>query len=313
MITLAFPPIAPTTDLHRISPCIFETCSPLKAAGIEGGCADVHEKVLSRLEASAGTLGEDTAAALHHARGWSHFSVRDLLFSSLRDGVPAALNMSTCGFVSQLLQDTIHPRRPSGHLLIADWLVDHFERAMAALDADPGGVSARVSALGRRRPPRPVNANLAEDLPHKCYVDWLIPLQPVDPLEKVLSAREMEEASWAVEAGGPVPEVKETGEWHFVTVEFADEGDREIRKRGWLVSRVGARATVHINTEFHGEGIDTQVPVGVTIGRAGNNGGRRWCQCRSSLCAPLIGCCCAVPPSRFAGTSNHTSTWGCSA
>ena len=47
---------------------------------------------------------------------------------------------------------------------------------MSALDADPGGLSARISELGKRRPPQPVNPNLAQKLPHKCYTDYLIPL-----------------------------------------------------------------------------------------------------------------------------------------
>lgn len=128
--------------------------------------------------------------------------------------------------------------------------VDHFARAMEALDADPNGLSARTSALGRRRPPRPVNDLSALDYPHKCYNDWHIPLVPLP----------------AVAGGGNATGegAEDAGGWRYAEVE--KEGGREIHKRGWLASRPGAAAEVHVNTAWGGEGIDPGALVGVSIG-----------------------------------------------
>lgn len=137
---------------------------------------------------------------------------------------------------------------------------------MSALDADPGGLSARVSELGKRRPPKPVNPSLAQNLPHKCYMDYLIPIVPAGGGDAANSS----------EAGG---------DWHFVKKEI-DSAGREINKRGWIVTRPGAKATVHLNTAFHGEGIDETALVGITFG----------CGVRPTLIVQrnFIACACAL-------------------
>lgn len=145
--------------------------------------------------------------------------------------------------------------------------VDHFQAAMAALDADPSGLSARVSALGQRRPPRAVNEGLAalNDLPRKCYSDWRIPLQPV-----VLPAATTPSGAGAAAAAAAAGNATgaggggDDGGWRYVETE--SEGGREIQKRGWVVRRVGARALLRVNTAWGGEGIDNGAAVTVGIG-----------------------------------------------
>lgn len=125
------------------------------------------------------------------------------------------------------------------------------------MDAAPQGLSARVSALGKRRPPSPVNANLAMDLPHKCFQDWQIPILPVPSPAAGAAA--------AAAAGANASAADETGEWHFVKVEH-DSSGREIQKRGWIATRPGAKGTLHMSTAWNGEGIDGDALVGVTLG-----------------------------------------------
>lgn len=136
--------------------------------------------------------------------------------------------------------------------------MDHFSRAMSALDTDPGGLSARVSKLGKRRPPKPVNPNLALDLPHKCYMDYLIPVVPVGASGAAGAPAAADEEVAYANATAPV-------DWHFVKMEIDTTG-REIYKRGWIATRPGAKATVHLNTAFHGEGINASALVTITIG-----------------------------------------------
>lgn len=126
MITLAFPQMIAATrpDYPRLAKCIAMGCDATRVTGASASsCDEVPGAVRDRLEETLGTLGEDTAAVLHHVRGWSQFSNRDLVLSALRDGVPEALETTGCGFVARLMKDALHPSFGEGHFFLADWLV----------------------------------------------------------------------------------------------------------------------------------------------------------------------------------------------
>ena len=62
--------------------------------------------------------------------GWSSFSMRNFVWSALRDGMHTALGLSECHFLAALFHDPIHPSLLTAWLL-GDALVQHFVDAQA--------------------------------------------------------------------------------------------------------------------------------------------------------------------------------------
>lgn len=113
--------LSPPEDQVRLGDCIMFACEGPELPA--EGCGDLRASLVGHVERTAGMMAEDTAAPLLHARGWSQYSQRDLVLSALRDGVPEALGLGDCEFISRVLEDTVHPQEGPGHFLVADFLV----------------------------------------------------------------------------------------------------------------------------------------------------------------------------------------------
>lgn len=126
-------------------------------------------------------------------------SLRNFLFSALRDDVPAVrrLNMSTCRFLCLVYGDRVHPRPPMGHAMYADMLLhvlrraeasylEHFAASGAASPADYSGYIDRLPAA----PAEPFAKAGRRVVAMKCW----------EPAEEVLASAS---ASSGSGSGGP--------------------------------------------------------------------------------------------------------------
>ncbi len=84
---------------------------------------------------------EEQLDVMAHYYGWSSFSVRNFVWSALRDGVHTALGLSECEFMGALFTDHIHPTL-LGAWLLADAMIQHFVDAQAYFELqDVDGVA----------------------------------------------------------------------------------------------------------------------------------------------------------------------------
>ena len=81
--------------------------------------------------------------------GWSSFSMRNFVWSALRDGMHTALGLSECHFLAALFHDPIHPSLLTAWLL-GDALVQHFVDAQAHFEQQ----EAEDAAAAASSPPR---------------------------------------------------------------------------------------------------------------------------------------------------------------
>lgn len=173
--------------------------------------ADVHTAAMHNASALGGFESVVTSMARRH--GWAALSPHDAVAAGLRDGLPAALNLSECEFVNLFYGDPIHPSGHHGVNLLADAMLTML---LAAEDAAPPGCAP---------PELPPVARLAA---------------AVTPRGDVVTPRS------CLEAPDIAPSRNDS--WHYVRHEFVK--NVLVHKDGWLANTSGAVLEFPVRTRL---------------------------------------------------------------
>jgi len=136
-ILMNFVVVAAEEDEHCVKPSKGDSCA---------ACADFENHTYASPLRSF--LLEEQLATTAAYYGWSMLSLRNMVVSMLRDGLPARLGISACTFVNLLFQDRVHPTY-LGAFLLGEAVLQHFINAQAFFATEP----APLDPTPLNRPP----------------------------------------------------------------------------------------------------------------------------------------------------------------